>query len=188
MAKLSIDQIHLEGKTVLIRVDFNVPLDDKQNVRDDFRIRAALPTINKVINSGGRAVLCSHLGRPKGKRVAEMSLRPVAEKLGKLTGGQVKFTDDCIGSVADVAKQDLKNGEILLLENLRFHAEEEQNDPEFAKALAKNCDVYVNDAFGSAHRAHASTEGVTRYFAQSAAGYLMQKELEYLGCYHQFNG
>jgi phosphoglycerate kinase len=181
MAKLSIDQIDLQGKTILIRVDFNVPLDDKQNIRDDFRIRAALPTINKVINSGGRAVLCSHLGRPKGKPVKEMSLKPVSEKLGQLTGKQVKFVNDCIGSDADQAKRDLKNGDILLLENLRFHAAEEKNDPEFAEALAKNCDLYVNDAFGSAHRAHASTEGVTRYFAQSAAGYLMEKELKYLG-------
>jgi phosphoglycerate kinase len=181
MAKLSIDQIDFNGKTVLIRVDFNVPLDEKQNIRDDFRIREALPTIHMVIEGGGRAILCSHLGRPKGKRVEEMSLKPVAEKLGQLIGKQVKFEKDCVGPEVDSAKLDLPDGEILLLENLRFHPEEEKNDPDFAEALAKNCDIYVNDAFGSAHRAHASTEGVTRYFAQSAAGYLMLKELKYLG-------
>jgi phosphoglycerate kinase len=181
MAKLSIDELNLKGKNVLIRVDFNVPLDDNHNVRDDFRIRAALPTIKKVIEDKGRAILCSHLGRPKGKRVDSMSMRPVADKLQSLMGKPVKFADDCTGSAVDKMKADLQDGDVLLLENLRFHPEEEKNDPEFSEALAKNCDIYVNDAFGSAHRAHASTEGVTQYFEQSAAGYLMQKELKYLG-------
>ena len=181
MAKLTIDQIELKGKVVLIRVDFNVPLDDQQNVRDDFRIRAAMPTIEKVVNVGGRAVLCSHLGRPKGQRVEKMSLRPVAVRLGQLMGTHVKFAEDCIGPETEKLKSTLQDGDILLLENLRFHPEEEKNDPEFARSLAKNCNLYVNDAFGSAHRAHASTEGVTAYFEQAAAGYLMQKELKYLG-------
>jgi phosphoglycerate kinase len=181
MAKLSVDDLTLKGKNVLVRVDFNVPLDENQNVKDDFRIREALPTIRKIIADGGRAILCSHLGRPKGKRVDSMSLRPVATRLGTLLNQQVKFADDCIGpSVLDM-KKSLKDGDILLLENLRFHEQEEKNDQNFARELAEECDLYVNDAFGSAHRAHASTEGVTRYFKRSAAGYLMQKELDYLG-------
>ncbi|GAB4375612.1 MAG: hypothetical protein Kow0042_21170 [Calditrichia bacterium] len=181
MAKLTIDDLNLKGKNVLMRVDFNVPLDEFQNVSDDFRIRAALPSIKKVIESGGRAILCSHLGRPKGERIDSMSLRPVAKRLEELLGKPVKFADDCIGPEVLKMKRELKDGEILLLENLRFHKGETKNDPEFAKALAEGCDLYVNDAFGTAHRAHASTEGVTRYFTQCAAGYLMQKELDYLG-------
>jgi len=181
MAKLSIDQLELQGKNVLVRVDFNVPLDDNQNVRDDFRIRAALPTIQKIIGDGGRAILCSHLGRPKGKPVASMSLKPVAEKLGQLLGKPVNFATDCIGPKVSQLKKSLQDGDVMLMENLRFYAEEEANDAEFASSLAENCQLYVNDAFGSAHRAHASTEGVTKFFAQSAAGYLMEKELKYLG-------
>jgi phosphoglycerate kinase len=181
MAKLSIDQLYMHGKSVLVRVDFNVPLDDNLNVRDDFRIRAALPTIEKIISDGGRAVLCSHLGRPKGKRVDSMSLKPVSKRLGELLGTDVFFAPDCIGPEVDRMKKSLQNGELLLLENLRYHPEEEANDDEFSAALASNCDLYINDAFGSAHRAHASTEGVTKYFSQSAAGYLMVKELKYLG-------
>jgi phosphoglycerate kinase len=181
MAKLSLDDLTLKGKNVLVRVDFNVPLDEQQQVTDDFRIRSALPTIKKITQSGGRAILCSHLGRPKGQRIPEMSLKPVAKKLGDLLGKPVQFTDDCIGAEVLAKKKSLKDGEVLLLENLRFHKAETDNDPEFSKALSQGCDLYVNDAFGSAHRAHASTEGVTKYFKQSAAGYLMQKEVEYLG-------
>lgn len=181
MGKLSIDQLEMLGKNVLVRVDFNVPLDENQNVRDDFRIRAALPTIQKIIRDGGRAILCSHLGRPKGKPVATMSLKPVAEKLAQLLGKPVNFTTDCIGPKVSHLKKSLQDGDVMLLENLRFYAEEEANDPDFARSLAENCQLYVNDAFGSAHRAHASTEGVTKYFMKSAAGYLMEKELKYLG-------
>ncbi|MBN2366889.1 MAG: phosphoglycerate kinase [Calditrichaeota bacterium] len=181
MAKLSIEDLTLKGKNILVRVDFNVPLDDNQNVKDDFRIRAALPTIQKIIKEGGRAVLCSHLGRPKGKRVEAMSLKPVAGRLSDLLGMEVKFADDCIGPDVQEMKKSLKDGEVMLLENLRFHAEEEKNDPDFAKKLAEGCQLYINDAFGSAHRAHASTEGATRFFEKCAAGYLMQKELDYLG-------
>ena len=181
MAKLSIDQLSMHGKNVLVRVDFNVPLDDDLNVRDDFRIRAALPTIQKIIAEGGRVVLCSHLGRPKGKRVDTMSLKPVAEQLGQLLGKPVAFAPDCIGPEVARLKKSLQNGDVLLLENLRYHPEEEANESEFSRSLAENCDLYINDAFGSAHRAHASTEGVTNYFTQSAAGYLMNKELKYLG-------
>ncbi len=181
MAKLTIDDLSLKGKNILVRVDFNVPLDDQQNVTDDFRIRAAMPTIQKIVKDGGRAVLCSHLGRPKGKRVDAMSLKPVAERLNKLLGKPVKFANDCIGEDVLKMKKSLADGDVLLLENLRFHKEETDNDPEFAGKLAEGCDLYINDAFGSAHRAHASTEGVTKYFDQSAAGYLMGKELDYLG-------
>jgi len=181
MAKLSIDDLTLKGKNVLVRVDFNVPLDDRQQVSDDFRIRSALPTINKISKAGGRAILCSHLGRPKGQKIPEMSLKPVAKKLGELLGKPVQFVEDCIGPEVLAKKKALKDGDVLLLENLRFHKAETDNDPGFSEALSQGCDLYVNDAFGSAHRAHASTEGVTKYFNQSAAGYLMQKEVEYLG-------
>ncbi len=181
MAKLTIEDPNLKGKNVLMRVDFNVPLNEHQEITDDLRIRAALPSIRKIINDGGRAILCSHLGRPKGKRVAEFSLAPVARHLSSLLNREVLFVDDCIGEKVDAAKQRLQDGDVLLLENLRFYPGEEKNDPEFARELAKYCDVYVNDAFGTAHRAHASTEGVTQYFPQCAAGYLMQKELKFLG-------
>ncbi len=181
MAKLNIDDLKLKGQNALIRVDFNVPLNEKLEVTDDFRIREALPTIRKVLKEGGRAILCSHLGRPKGKRVDSMSLQPIAKRLEKLLGLPVKFAGDCIGPDVLKIKKNLKDGEVLLLENLRFYAEEEKNEPAFARSLAEGCNLYINDAFGSAHRAHASTEGVTRFFKQSAAGYLMLKELRYLG-------
>ncbi len=181
MNKLSIDQLELNGKRVLVRVDFNVPLTADGEVRDDLRIRAALPTINKIMTDGGKAVLMSHLGRPKGERKPEFSLNPVAGHLAQLLGGDVKFAFDCIGPEVESQVDRLKSGECLLLENLRFHSGETENDPVFAQALSRLGDVYVNDAFGTAHRAHASTEGVTRYFEQRAAGYLMMKELEYLG-------
>lgn len=181
MNKLSIDNVELKGKRVLVRVDFNVPLDENQNITDDRRITAALPTINKIIKEGGKAILMSHLGRPKGQRKEEFSLKPVAVRLGELVDADVKFADDCIGEQVKAIVDKMNNGEVLLLENLRFHSEEEKNNPDFAKQLAELGDVYVNDAFGSAHRAHASTEGVTRFIKTCAAGYLMQKELDYLG-------
>ena len=181
MTKLTLDDLNLHGKTVLMRVDFNVPLNEKQEITDDLRIRAALPSIQKIIADGGKAVLCSHLGRPKGEPKTEFSLAPVAKHLSALLNKNVQFTNDCIGESVDAAKKSMKNGDVLLLENLRFHNGETKNDPDFAKQLASHCDVYVNDAFGTAHRAHASTEGVTQFFDQCAAGYLMGKELQFLG-------
>ncbi|MCJ7457687.1 MAG: phosphoglycerate kinase [candidate division Zixibacteria bacterium] len=179
MNKLTIDDLKLKEKRVLVRVDFNVPLNEKKEVADDTRIVESLPTIEKILVEGGKAILMSHLGRPKGKDPS-LSLAPVAKRLEKLLGKPVKFVNDCIGPVVEKAVSELKPGNCLLLENLRFYPQEEKNDPEFAKSLAKSGDVYVNDAFGTAHRAHASTEGVTKYFKECAAGYLMQKELKYL--------
>jgi len=181
MKKLSIDKVDVKGKRVLVRVDFNVPLDENLNITDDIRITAALPTIKKIINDGGRCILMSHLGRPKGAPNPKYSLKPVAVRLGELLQTDVKFAPDCIGDQVKTIVNSLKNGEVVLLENLRFHAEEEKNNPEFSKQLAELGDVYVNDAFGSAHRAHSSTEGVTKYINVCASGYLMQKELDYLG-------
>jgi phosphoglycerate kinase len=181
MNKLSIADLNFTGKRTLVRVDFNVPLDDGRNITDDRRIVAALPTIKKIINDGGRLVLCSHLGRPKGKVVPEMSLKPVAIKLSGLIGKNVRFAPDCVGDNINSMVEALKEGEVLLLENLRFHKEETDNDPGFAKQLASIADIYVNDAFGTAHRAHASTEGVTKFIDTCAAGYLMEKEIRYLG-------
>ena len=180
MDKLTIDDLNLKDKKVLVRVDFNVPLDKKCEVTDDRRIVESLPTIKKILNDGGKAILMSHLGRPKGK-TPELSLLPVAKRLEKLLGKPVKFVNDCIGPEVEKAAFELKSGECLLLENLRFYPEEEKNNPDFAKKLASLGDIYMDDAFGTAHRAHASTEGVTKYFKQCAAGYLMQKELKYLG-------
>lgn len=181
MAKLTIDELALSGKNVLMRVDFNVPLDENKVITDDLRVQAALPSIRKVINDGGRAILCSHLGRPNGERKPDFSLKPVADHLAKLLDQPVQFANDCIGGDVDTMKQQLNDGDVLLLENLRFHPGETANDPDYAKQLAAYCDAYVNDAFGTAHRAHASTEGVTHLIDQCAAGYLMQKELKYLG-------
>lgn len=181
MDKLTIDDLDLKDKQVLVRVDFNVPLNDKLEVTDDKRIRESLPTIKKILDDGGKAILMSHLGRPKGEKVPEMSLLPAAKKLEELLGKRVKFVKGCVGSRVKNAVAELKSGECILLENLRFYAEEEKNDPEFAKKLSEWGEVYINDAFGTAHRAHASTEGVTKYFEKCAAGYLMQKELKYLG-------
>ena len=181
MDTLTIDDVVLGGKKVLIRVDFNVPMTADLKVSDDTRIVESLPTIRKVLDSGASAILMSHLGRPKGKPTVEFSLAPVAEHLGKLLNRPVKFAPDCLGAETEKMVQSLKPGECLLLENLRFYGQEEKNDLDFAKKLASYGEVYVNDAFGTAHRAHASTEGVTRFLKPSVAGYLMKKEIEYLG-------
>ncbi len=180
MNKMTIDDINLKSKNVLVRVDFNVPIENGL-VTDSTRIIESLPTIKKIISEGGRAILMSHLGRPKGKPDPKYSLLPVAKRASELLGIEVKFANDCIGEVAKKAVNSLKDGECLLLENLRFHPEEEENKEAFARELASLGDIYVNDAFGSAHRAHASTEGITKFIKPAVAGYLMQKELNYLG-------
>ncbi len=181
MNKLSIDKVELKSKRVFVRVDFNVPLDENLNVTDDIRIVESLPTIKKIINDGGKAILASHLGRPKGGPNPKYSLKPAAIRLSELIGKEVKLAPDCIGDEVKAMVDQMQDGDVLLLENVRFHPEEEKNDPEFAKKLSELADIYVNDAFGSAHRAHASTEGITKYVSTSVAGYLMQKELDYLG-------
>jgi phosphoglycerate kinase len=179
MAKLSIKDLELEGKRVFIRVDFNVPLaNGGQEITSDKRIKASLPTIQYALDHGAGLILASHLGRPKGRPNPEMSLKPCAQRLGELLGRPVKMAPDCVGPAVEAMKP--APGEVLLLENLRYHKEEEANDPDFARQLAALCDVYVNDAFGSAHRAHASTEGMVRFVPQAAAGLLMEKEVEYL--------
>ena len=178
--KLSIKDLDLKSQRVFIRVDFNVPIKDGQ-VEDDTRIRATIPTIKYATEHGARVILASHLGRPKGQRVEKYSLRPVAEHLSKLLNQPVEFANDCVGEDTTVSVAALKDGDVLLLENLRFHPEEERNDDDFARQLAALCDIYCNDAFGAAHRAHASTVGITRFVKHSAAGLLMEKELEYLG-------
>ncbi len=179
-AKLSVENLDADGKLVFCRVDYNVPLDEGR-VGDDTRIRAALPTLALLREQGARVVLASHLGRPKGRRNEQLSLRPVAQRLGELAGGALRFCAECVGPAYETAARELGRGELLLLENLRFHAEEEANDPEFAAALARPCEVYVNDAFGTAHRAHASTAGVPALLRPAAAGLLMQAELRQLG-------
>jgi phosphoglycerate kinase len=188
MPKLSIRDLDLTDKRVLIRVDFNVPLTkDGLTITDDTRIRETIPTIEYALRRKAKVILCSHLGRPKGKPEPTMSLRPVVDRLRKLLDHvmgddeNVAFSPNCIGEIATEMANNLESGQPLLLENLRFHAEEEANDPAFAKKLAALCDIYVNDAFGSAHRAHASTEGITHFVKQSAAGLLMEKELNYMG-------
>jgi len=177
----TIDDVDLAGKKVLVRVDFNVPLDEKGNVADNTRIVAALPTIQKLVDQGAKVILCSHLGRPKGERNMKYSLKPVAAELSKLIKRPVTFVDECIGEAAKKTIDDMHAGDIALLENLRFHKEEEANDEHFSKALAQLAEAYVNDAFGTAHRAHASTVGVTHFLPIAVAGKLMAKELDYLG-------
>lgn len=176
----TIDDLELRGKKVLARVDFNVPMTDDVKIADDKRIVESLPTIRKIMDGGGIPILMSHLGRPKGGPSPEFSLKPVAEYLGTLLSTKVKFANDCIGTETKSMVDALAVGDVLMLENLRFHAEEEKNNPEFAKQLASYGDAYVNDAFGTAHRAHASTEGVTKFLKPCVAGYLMKKEIEYL--------
>lgn len=181
MAKVSIGDLDLKGKRVLVRVDFNVPLNDRLEVTDDTRIRAALPTIRHAMAQGAKVLLISHLGRPKGKAVPSLSLAPVAKRLSSLLGTPVALVPDCIGDAVKAATAALQPGQVLLLENCRFHAGDEKNDESMSRALAELCDLFVNDAFGAAHRAHASTVGVTKFVPVSAAGFLMAKELEYLG-------
>ena len=181
MAKLTIKELDLRGKRVFLRVDFNVPLKDGV-VTDDTRIRETLPTLRLAIEKGARLVLASHLGRPKGSRNEKYSVKPAAKKLEELLGKHIEFSDDCVGPEAESKSKSLKDGDVLLLENVRFHAEEEKNDLAFSKQLAALCDgLFVCDAFGSAHRAHASVVGITHFVKQSAAGLLMEKELAYLG-------
>lgn len=180
MNKKTIDKVEIKGKRVFIRADFNVPLDENGNITDDGRIRSTLPTINFALDAGAKVILASHLGRPKGKRDSKYSLAPVAIRLNRLLNKEVKFAKDCIGPDVEHLVTGMRPGDVLLLENLRFHAEEEKNDDVFSKALAGLADVYVNDAFGTAHRAHASTYGITKHVKQSVAGFLMKKEIEYL--------
>jgi phosphoglycerate kinase len=180
MDKKTIRDIQVTGKRVLVRVDFNVPLDKTGSITDDTRIRAALPTIQYLRDKGAKVILCSHLGRPKGKVADEFRLTPIAKRLSELLGAPVTKTNDCIGPEVEKAVAAMKPGDVVLLENLRFYAEEEANDASFAKKLASLADVYVNDAFGTAHRAHASTEGVTHYLP-GVAGFLMERELNFLG-------
>ena len=188
MAKLIVRDLNVQGKRVFIRVDYNVPLDEKDGqmvITDETRIKETLPTLRLLIEKGGRVILAAHMGRPKGKREATMSLRPVAVRLAELLGTKVNFADDCIGEKVEKLANELPPGGVLLLENVRYYNEEEANDPAFSEKLAKLADVYVNDAFGAAHRAHASTEGIARVIAkrggQCAAGLLMERELKFLG-------
>jgi phosphoglycerate kinase len=180
LKKQTIEDVTLRGKRVLIRADFNVPLDDALQITDDTRIRSTLPTINRAVDEGARVILCSHLGRPKSPSDTKFSLAPVAKRLQRLLGKEVAFAPDCIGSTAEALVAKMKPGDVLLLENLRFHAGEEKNDVAFSKSLAALADVYINDAFGAAHRAHASIVGVAKFVPVSAAGYLLKKEIEYL--------
>ena len=183
MALKTIDALDLAGKRVFIRVDFNVPLDEQGRVTDDARIRAALPTIQFAIKAKAKVILASHLGRPKGKPEdrKKFTLEPAGARLSELLRLDVTLADDCIGDGVKKLVRDLKDGQVLLLENLRFHPEEEKNDEAFARELASLADVWVNDAFGTAHRAHASTAGMAKFVKEKAAGYLIQKEVEYLG-------
>lgn len=180
MAKKTIEDIQVKGKRVLVRCDFNVPMDENKVITDENRLRGALPTIKYLMEHGARVILCSHLGRPKGEFNMKYSLKPVAKRLSEMLGVEVKMADDVIGPSAKALAASLKDGEVMLLENVRFHKEEEKNDPDFAKALASYADIYVNDAFGTAHRAHASTAGVADYLP-AVAGFLIGKELSIMG-------
>ena len=181
MNKKTIRDVNVEGKRVFVRCDFNVPLDENGKITDENRIQGALPTIKYLLDHGAKVVLASHLGRPKNGPEAKFSLKPVAERLNELLGGKVTMANDVIGEDAQAKVAALKNGEAVLLENVRFHKEEEKNDPEFAKKLASFADIFVNDAFGTAHRAHASTEGISHFVKTSVAGFLIEKELEVMG-------
>lgn len=181
MNKLTIEQVDLKDRRLQMRVDFNVPVDPNGAITDDRRIVASLPSIRYAIDQGARVILMSHLGRPKGQVIPEMSLKPVAVRLSELIGKAVLFAGDCVGDEVEKKAARMKAGDVLLLENVRFHAEETKNDPDFSKQLARTGDLYANDAFGSAHRAHASTVGVTAFFDIRAAGFLMEKELRFLG-------
>jgi len=176
----SIDQLNIQGKRLFLRVDFNVPMDEKGSITDDARIRAALPTINYALGKDAKVILASHLGRPKGGPEAKYSLAPVARRLGELLKREVKLAPDCIGPEVEKMATAMKPGDVLLLENLRFHKEEEKNDPAFAKSLASLAEIYINDAFAVSHRAHASVEAMTKFFKEPAAGFLMKEELQYL--------
>jgi phosphoglycerate kinase len=180
LRKQTIDDVVLRDKRVIIRADFNVPLDDSHQITDDTRIRSTLPTINRAIDDGAKVILCSHLGRPNGTFNPTYSLAPVAKRLSRLMGKEILFAPDCIGPAVEGLVAKMKPGDVLLLENLRFHKGEEKNDDAFSKALAALGDVYINDAFGAAHRAHASTVGITKFISASAAGFLLKKEIEYL--------
>ncbi|MBT8037534.1 MAG: phosphoglycerate kinase [Verrucomicrobiae bacterium] len=180
MAKLSIRDLELSGKSVLMRVDFNVPLNAAGEITDDTRIVAALPSIKHLLDGGAKLVLCSHLGRPKGEPDPKYSLSPAAARLAELLGKEVAFAESCVGAETEAARAALQAGEVLLLENTRFYAEEKTNGSDFARTLAGGADIFVNDAFGTAHRAHASTEGVTHHVSQSAMGFLIERELEFL--------
>ncbi len=177
----SIDELNIQGKRLFLRVDFNVPIDDQGNIKDRTRIEATLPTVNYALSKNARIILASHLGRPKGKPEPQYSLAPVARLLGQLLKKEVQLAPDCIGPEVEKKAAAMKPGDILLLENLRFHKEEEKNDPAFAKSLAALADIYVNDAFAVSHRAHASVEGITKFVQERAAGFLMKEELRYLG-------
>ena len=180
LRKQTIDDVVLRDKRVIIRADFNVPLDDSHQITDDTRIRSTLPTINRAVDDGAKVILCSHLGRPNGTFDPKYSLAPVAKRLGRLMGKDILFAPDCIGPAVEGLIAKMNPGDVLLLENLRFHQGEEDNDDTFSKALAALGDVYINDAFGAAHRAHASTVGITKFIPASAAGFLLKKEIEYL--------
>lgn len=180
MNKMTVNDVEVSGKRVFVRADFNVPMDSDLNITDDRRISAALPTIRCLVDRGAKVILASHLGRPKGKRVESMSLEPVSKRLSELLGKGVRMLSDCVGPEVQEAVGRMGEGEVVLLENLRFHSEEEANDPGFSEGLASLADIFVNDAFGTAHRAHASTEGITRYLP-SAAGFLVQKEIQVMG-------
>lgn len=181
MNKMTLSDVSVKGKKVLCRVDFNVPLDENLNITSDNRIKAALPTIKKIIDDGGKLILASHMGRPKGKVVAEFSLKPAAVRLSELLGKEVKLAPDSVGVEVEKMVSEMNEGDVVLLENLRFHKEETDGDKEFAKKIANLADIYVNDAFGAAHRAHASVSVLTEFFETSVAGYLMEKEIEYIG-------
>ena len=180
LRKQTIQDVDLRDKRVIIRADFNVPLDDALQITDDTRIRSTLPTINRAVDEGAKVILCSHLGRPKGKPDPKLSLAPIAKRLQRLLGKEVTFAPDCIGTAVEGLVARMKPGDVLLLENLRFHPGEEKNDEAFSRALASLGDVYINDAFGAAHRAHASIVGIPKFIKVAAAGYLLKKEIEYL--------